>query len=335
MLFIGLMLSCLVGCDTRFTPEQRLQEYVVDLNRSNFISIDIPSIVLPMPYPSPRERQQALTQFDISLLDFLSLQRCDVGFLAGLRNSVLGRVMQNSQRFLYEVNIIRAIESCHIKSQTLMNELKLVARTKRTELSFAFSNALWGGEESAAFFSLSNGFLPLSFSVANISSLVSSLRYLFDTGSHLQDLPLIESSSFENNLKVVEDSEYGGRLLYTLPQITRYLNAVSEQIMTLNNRVCGAPVQFLRKQFEVHYIRELQPYMARVNATAYQVLPYIEELQKLMLPLPDSLSLFFEQLSLTDKTSVWLRYQKASRQHAMAWSRLFQLCSVDKTALTH
>ena len=89
-----LLLFCVVllgvtGCDSRFKAEVTLTKYVMDLSRSQFFSLSAPAPVMPMGLPSLRDRQQPLTQFDIGLLDFLSLQQCVVGAVAGRVNRLV------------------------------------------------------------------------------------------------------------------------------------------------------------------------------------------------------------------------------------------------------
>jgi len=321
----------LTGCDSRYKEEDVLSQYVIDLNRSRFISIAPPIIVMPNRFPAKRNRQQTLSQFDIGLLDFLSLQQCDVGFYAGKKNSILGKVMPESQRFLYELNIIRAIDSCEIVDQTLANTLDKVAKSKRSELSMAFGNAVFTGKESEAFFSLSNGFLPLSYSTNNHQALLISLSRLTKVGADLSKLPTINGKEFEADLKVLMDSEYAGRLLYSLSRATYYLDLVSKEIGILSrssNSICGEPMTFLQQQFERHYVRVIQPYIGRINRSAYEILPLLNQLVSQSQPLTKDMAEFVEQFAFNKEGSVWIEYQRASQQHAKAWSALFSHCDV-------
>ncbi|SBS27914.1 hypothetical protein MSP8887_00962 [Marinomonas spartinae] len=318
----------LVGCDTRYKPEQVLSDYATSLSRSAYLDVSVPNPVMPKLYPSVQARTMVLTHFDVSLLDFLSLQHCNLGLLVGERNSVLGRVMLSSQRFLYEVKITRALETCPIENQSLAEKLAPIAQQKHKELPQAFINAVFNGDEAKSFFSFSNGFVPMGYTAANYQSLQSALGDILVIGQHVLELPHIDSNAFEQDLKTMADSEYGGKLLYSVLQITRYLNAVSESIESLPSSVCGPPVTFLKQQFEHHYVKLIQPYMARLNASAYPVLSQLHQLAMVGAPLPTALANYLEQFSLQDKHSVWGRYQAASRRHAMAWSRLFQRCGV-------
>lgn len=328
ILLVSIILVGVSSCDTRFKAEAVLSQYVADLNRSQFLSVSSPTIVMPDSLPSSRHRQQNLTQFDIGLLDFLSLQQCDVGIVAGRKNSILGKVMPDSQRFLYELDIIRAIESCDIKNESLSEELHKIAQQKRLELPMAFGNALFNGAESEAFFSLSNGFLPLNYSTSEQQELLDSLNRLVVVGENLANLPVIDPSIFEGDLKILMDSEYAGRLLYSLARISSYLDLVASEVSLLDGSICGAPMIYLKQQFEAHYVKVIQPYIGRINSGAYQVLPLLNKLFELGEPLSRDMQTFSQQFSLKEASSEWQRYQFVSQYHAKQWSALFAKCSI-------
>lgn len=323
-----ISLAILTSCTSRYQPEQVLSDYTEGLSRSRFVSVEVPKFVSPALYPPLQQRQKALSVYDISLLDFLSLQQCDVGFLVGKKNSVLGRVMPNSQRFLYEIEIVRAIENCHIADKGLVEALSHVAAVKRRELSIAFANAVFNGNEASEFFSLSNGFLPMENSIENYQPLLASLRSLKNIGQNLTLLPHLKGETFENNLKALADSEYAGQLLYSLAQLTRYLNAVSVSIESLKADICGPSAIFLQQQFKQHYVKIIQPYMAKINSSAYQVLPIIEDVSVSSAPLSEVLREYLSSLSLSQRGGLWNLYQNASQRHAKAWSQLFKRCGM-------
>ncbi|GAB3480687.1 DUF3080 family protein [Marinomonas epiphytica] len=323
-----IILLVLVGCDNRFVAKEHLDHYFTNLKRSQFIDLSQPPALDWQIYPALRNRLLNMSEFDISLLDFLSLQRCDVGYLAGKRNSVLGRVMTHSQRFLYEVNIVRAIESCEIHDDDLAAELSNVAQAKRAELSKALANALFNDQDSSGFFSLSNGLIPMSHSTAHDGELLAALQRLVVIAQKLDQLPLIESEQFEEDLKTLSDSEYFGRMLMSLMHLESYLLAVSQSLAIQDHTLCGPPLSFLRTVFKDQYIDLLQPYMARLNSSAYEVLPLFNQLMNTLPPLPKALSDYVSLLSFTEPNGGWKRYQRASQAHAQAWSRLFSLCKV-------
>ncbi|TPE54994.1 DUF3080 domain-containing protein [Maribrevibacterium harenarium] len=319
----------LVACDSRYAPLAAFDDYQEALSRSQWVSIEESFPATPIPLPELRQRQYVLSEFDVGLLDFLSLQQCDVGLVAGKRNSILGKVMPPSQRLIYELEIIRAIESCDVIDDALHGELLTVAAVKRQELPLAYFNSLWAGEEAKAFFSLANGYIPMSPAQSAFQPLISTLADLTLIQENLATVPQVSSERFEAHQKVLLESEYAGRLLVTIQGISQSLNQVTAAINPLANQpgICGAPLTFLKTQFETHYVKVLQPYMARIQTVAYRILPELEKLLSAPkhFPTPEWQT-FAEQFSMTTSTSVWSRYQAASRAHAKAWSTLFSRC---------
>lgn len=325
LLLMGVLL---VGCDRRFAPQNLFESYLNDLNRSEYIQIEFDSDVPLLPIPSLRARQMALSQFDVGLLDFLSLQQCDVGILAGQRNSILGRVMATSQRFVYELAIIHAIRSCEIENTELATKLTNIAQVKTSELPMALSNMLWAGEETEALFSLANGYLAISPSESQYQELIVALQHLKRVSDSLSEIPHVTSAQVEADMKAIYESEYLGKLLYSIAHIRYYLEKTSMALEPLSKSqdVCGAPLNFLKQQFEKHYINVLQPYMARINQVAYQVLPIVQKLG-VQSPINDSeWRDFIGQFDMNAANSEWQRYLMASREHGRAWSRIFSVC---------
>lgn len=330
---VGLLLVLLSGCDSRFQAQTLFEAYLSDLNRSDWLNIE--PIASPdfIPLPPLRTRQLALSQFDVGLLDFLSLQSCDVGSLAGQRNSILGKVMPTSQRLVYELDMIRAIRECSIEDEALRDTLSNVADVKTKELPRAFSNALWAGDETQAFFSLAKGYIPVSPESSRYQQLVIALQDLTSIAEHLDSIPEVSSKQIERDMQAIFESEYLGKLLFSLGHISRYLTTVSEHVVELSRdeSVCGAPLRFLKKQFEAHYIDQLQPYMARINRVAYQVLPLMSQLVAVSDQMEPSWRTFTNQFSMQHSDSLWQQYLQASRDHGQAWSNLFAKCNSEVT----
>ncbi|MFP3442432.1 DUF3080 family protein, partial [Pantoea sp. SIMBA_133] len=62
----------------------------------------------------PRRRDRVLTmpELDMGMLDFLSLYGCELQYVVGEKNSVMGRVMQPLNRLRYEIRFIEAARDC-------------------------------------------------------------------------------------------------------------------------------------------------------------------------------------------------------------------------------
>jgi Protein of unknown function (DUF3080) len=64
------------------------------------------------PWPSRRALTLPIVALEIDAVEFVALHGCDLGALAGYRNSPLGRVQSASQRLGYEAEWLRVVERC-------------------------------------------------------------------------------------------------------------------------------------------------------------------------------------------------------------------------------
>jgi len=326
----------LVGCQGSSDISDSLKAYVKDLNRYEQLTIEEPAKRFPAYYlPSYKLKQQSLTQFDIGLIDFLSLQHCDLGFLVGEKNSVLGKVMPNSQQLLYEVRVIKALNECDAASSSLQDKLSLVARVKRQELNKVYANAVFNSKETDVFYSFSNGYLPLSENQSSFQALRISLDKLARLGEMIEAeqsaASILKSGlldDFESHFKVIHDSEYAGRLILSLLLLTDYLAKVADHLSVLetDSAFCRGPMVFLKQQFKTHYLERIQPYMARINRTAYEVLTSLSVIELNAAPSGAELASFLQQFSMKNESEIWRLYQMSAQQHATQWNRLLRGC---------
>lgn len=330
--------SCfaLVGCQGSTDISDSLGAYVKDLNRYEQLSMTTPAKRFPTyALPSYKLKQQSLTQFDIGLIDFLSLQHCDLGVLVGEKNSVLGKVMPNSQQLLYEIKVIKALNECDAGSVSLQDKLTQVADIKQQELNKVYANAVFNSKETDVFYSFSNGYLPLSENRSGFQSLRISLDKLAKLGEMIGEnqtaVSILESNildDFESHFKVIHDSEYAGRLLLSLLILTDHLTLIADKLSVLetNPAFCRGPMVFLKQQFKTHYIEGIQPYMARVNRTAYDVLASLSKIERNASSSSTDLALFLQQFSMEKESEIWELYQVSAQQHAAQWNRLLRGC---------
>lgn len=328
VVFSTVLLS---SCNFSPTIFERLKDYQESLNRYKGLSIPLVEQRFPEHrLPLAKNRKQTLSEFDVSLIEFLALQGCDTGYLIGQKNSGLGKVMADSQRLIYEVNLIRSIDYCVIESPSLAKKIKAIAVIKRKELSKVFANAVWGADESQRFFSVSNGTLPMTFIAADVRLLEDALRRLISLGESLDGLPNIKSSRIEEDLQTIYHSEFAGRLILTLILVTDALNITAQHLddLQIDEDFCQGPMRFLKQQFRVHYLEGLQPYMARISSATYAILTNVARLQKVSGELPQDMQTFLQQYSLLSEAGQWKQYQQANQLHAQSWDRLLRQCNL-------
>lgn len=89
----------LLGCNPFSDAESLTDEYLERLARV-LDTAPVPRAELPAASIPPRRRERilALPELDLGMLDFLSLYGCELQYVVGERNSVMGKVMQPDRK---------------------------------------------------------------------------------------------------------------------------------------------------------------------------------------------------------------------------------------------
>src|SRR5690554_4330483 len=181
----GICALFLAGCNPFSEARPMMTEYLERLARV----LEAPAVSLPEELPPasqlPRRRDRVLDmpELDIGMLEFLSLYGCELQYVVGEKNSVMGKVMQPVNRLRYEVRFIRAAEDClpEVDDEELGETLAEAIASKRDSLPRAVWNATWGTEEIENLFTLSKGFYPVGEGQLPVSDLLRDLEQLNET----------------------------------------------------------------------------------------------------------------------------------------------------------
>jgi len=165
---VGLLLiTLLASCSRSNSAESAFDNYIYRL--SNVLGVErrdktLEGQALLERYPTHRQLIQGIAPLKINLLDFLKLSSCDLQRHVGKRNSNLGRVLQPSQRMLYEYTFIHLAEECLQQLDNTSELFRLLSEsveTKRQQLSLLRWNAAFASKEFSVLFSLSASPLDL------------------------------------------------------------------------------------------------------------------------------------------------------------------------------
>lgn len=310
--------GCGDACDIRPPRERALAAYVAA------IGPDAP----PLDHPSALRRLPAFPQRSITLprhttdiSGFLALQGCALGERIGERNSVLGRVMMDSQRWVYEAAFLRDAAICLAElDPSLRAELQAVVDEKRVELPKVVSNAIWAGPEIQHLLALSGRDLDPGADPETSAALVA-----LDTLRRLAAAPHeVTSAELEQALATLRRSTVGGDLLRTLERLQHHLDAAADR---LEAAAADPDCERLRGVFERHYSAEVQPHIARTHRAGAALQPvlwdlYQETAGRLTAELPE-LAAYAAQLA---PDGVWGRYTAALARHTAAWQRVGSRC---------
>ncbi len=308
--------------------ERALADYVTAIDPSRGAPEAVPGLQRLPPHP---QRSVELPRRTVDIAGFLAIQGCALSERVGHRNSVLGRVMLDSQRWVYEAGFIKDAEAClPLLDAPLRGELEAVVAEKRAELPVVVWNAIWGGAEVPHVLALSG--LDLDPGAGGAAQEAASALGMLRR--HAAEPLVIESAALESALATLRGSTVGGDVLRALAGLRHYLDAAAERLEGL---AAAPPCDSLREVFETRYVGEIQPYLARTHRAAEPLVMAAWDLYRatagaLPQPLPAVELYAGAQLSPEAPDGLWRGYQAAVHRHTAAWQQVGATCGFLPTA---
>ena len=334
--------AVLAACTPRDRADQVLENYRYRLSNVFELTATSDHLQLLEPlrisYPEQRQLKREIPALNINLLDFLRLSRCDLQRLLGERNSSLGMVMADSQRWLYEREFIQLAHRCIAtladdpEAQDLIVMLTQAIQHKQTHLAAQYWNATWGSSEFQTLFSL--GAYPLTLAELRQRPVVleQALQTLASTDSRWQRWsPEQRRQKLEQSLAVVGSEKYLGRLRMTMNLVTQELDYLSEKIAVAQARQKICPAGYLSKRgkvmetvFQRFYITEVQPLASYLHQR-------VEAMRSLLLSIgggdwPQPLQAYAGEVWGESPTSEWGQFKHSVQVHTRLWQDLLKSC---------
>lgn len=329
------------GCNPFSQPRSMLDEYVERVARV----LELEPLFSPIDpgerIPRRRDRQLALPELDINMLDFLSLYGCELQYVVGERNSVMGRVMQPLNRLRYEQRFIVEARDClpEIASdEALYQQVERAIASKVSSLPIAAWNATWGTEEMESLVTLAKGALPVTPDREQVVQVSADLALLNAT------LAALLAGNYHQPLEDVAAIQQRWLNTHTLGQLfvsAHLLTArLEDATRLLQERLEGRPLCLRGKPgqqarlaeavlFNV-YSTNVQPYLALVQRTRDDVLPAAAALaQSQSEVMPAEFALWYRRyLTVAGPDSVWYQLDQAMAWHTRSWQALMEQCGL-------
>lgn len=337
----GLSALLVAGCNPFSDAESMTDEYLVRLARvldTELVSPSgLPEATIP---PRRRERSLSLPELDLGMLDFLSLYGCELQYVVGERNSVMGKVMQPINQLRYEIRFIRAARAClpEINDEDLTDALETAIASKMESLPLAVWNATWGSEEIERQFTLSKGYFPVADPGNPASDLVRDLQRV---NGQVEALLAGDLEVSLDNLGEVHQrwqaDVLAGQTLNSARLLVSTLNAGS---MMLGRRIEARPLclngkpnnqsDIVQNFFFNVYIGKVQPYMSSVSRARDSLIAGFAKLARQQnAVMPKSFASWYQR-HLSDGTegSLWLELDQAMARHTQHWQDLLEQCGL-------
>ena len=329
-------LLLLAACNSSESLQYRLSSYVAALNLSSApVAADL------APWPESHRLKLSVADIKVNLRQFMTLHRCGIGPLVGERNSALGLSAGDPARMLYEYRLLNLLVFCRNSGldgddPSLQLLLAGAIEDKRAVGAAILWNGIFASREFAQGFAA--GAPPLALDTGDdIRPPVAALSmWRLVVESWGLGASVVGQKDFWRAYQVLEQQQYGGRLLSSLALLAPGLEAANSGLTRFLENCPQSAVQVARarKQWQ----SDLAVYSAGVYSRGRQFISHLEKLlslqQALLIdaqqqPGPALLRDWFDsQLSPANASSLWRRFVAARGQHRALWLALDERCPV-------
>lgn len=336
----GLLVFILGGCNPFSEARPMMDEYVERVARVTETQPELSDIPPPSQIPRRRDRVLAMPELELGMLDFLSLYGCELQYVVGEKNSVMGKVMQPLNRLRYELKFIRAAQDCipETDDEDLVEALNKAIESKQESLPIAIWNATWGVEEVETLFTLAKGYYPVQGEGNPVADLARDSDQLNSAVAALLSGNLEVSLDFAGGVQQRWQAEYrAGQLINSAALLaTRLDDATALLKQRIEQRpLClkGKPnnqAEIVQSMFFSVYIEKIQPYLSevqRARAAFIEPMARLAERQRSVMP-AEYAGWYRQHLSQVADDSLWLELDAAMARHTQGWQALLEQCGM-------
>lgn len=339
-LITSLICLSLAGCAPDSGVPKLMDDYVTQVASAVELTPEL-SEVAPVPLmPRRRDRVLEMPDLDMGMLDFLSLYGCELQYVVGERNSIMGRVMQPLNRLRYEIRFIRSAEDCipEAEREGVKEELEEAIDSKTKTLSIAIWNATWGVEEVEKLFTLSQGYYPLDGGGGLVAELTADVTQLNRTVAGLLAGNSDEPLGYVGEVHQRWQAEHrAGQLMNSARLVTARLDDATslmarkmESDSLCPNEEGGELPEILGNLYANGYVGSVQPYLESIEQARTALIEPLERLAILQSDtMPDAFRVWYQQNLDTEKTeSLWGQLKRAVESHNRHWQQLASQCDI-------
>ncbi|SHK58654.1 Protein of unknown function [Marinobacter antarcticus] len=339
LLISGAIVFLLAGCNPFSDARPMMDEYVERVGRVLDLEPELSEIPAAELMPRRRNRVLQMPDLELGMLDFLSLYGCELQYVVGEKNSVMGKVMQPLNRLRYEVRFIRTAGECleTVDEEKLKALLREAIASKRESLPIAIWNATWGVEEVETLFTQAKGEYPVE-AKDPLSDLARDVRQLNKAVGALLEQSLDVDLVFWGKVHQRWQAEYlAGQLINSARLVTTRLGDAARLI---RQRLEGRPLclngkpnsqsDIVQGMFFSIYIGKIQPYLADLRRARTDLIEPLSELAVMQAgSMPEQFEGWYQSvLALEGNKSVWASLDKAIETHTKGWQALLEQCGL-------
>lgn len=339
VVFVPLILA-LAGCNPFSEAGSMMDEYVERVARVLDGEAELSPVPPASQLPRRRHRRLDMPDLDMGMLDFLSLYGCELQYIVGERNSVMGRVMQPLNRLRYELRFIQAAKDClpEIGRDDLKASVQQAIDSKTESLPIAVWNATWAVEEIESLMTLSKGHLPVNSQGNPVADLAADLNHLNQTVASLLAGNLAQRLDDMGEVhQRWQGAHRGGQLINSARLLIARLD---DATVLIRGRLAGRPLciggkpnnqsDIVHAMFFSVYVEKVQPYMAQVRRARDDLIVPLETLARQQRGvMPEVFRDWYRRhLAVDHPDSLWRQLDQAMQRHTESWQALLGQCGL-------
>tara|TARA_R110002074_G_scaffold127627_1_gene267002 strand:- start:1069 stop:2124 length:1056 start_codon:yes stop_codon:yes gene_type:complete len=339
LLASALVVLLLAGCNPFSDARPMMDEYVERVGRVLDAEPVFSEIPTAQTMPRRRNRVLPMPELELGMLDFLSLYGCELQYVVGEKNSVMGKVMQPLNRLRYEVRFIRTAGDCleTVEDEELQGVLKQAISSKRETLPIAIWNATWGVEEAETLFTFAKGEYPVE-----VNDLLSDLAR--DAGQLNKTVAALLEQNFDVDLGFWGEVHQRWQAEYRAGQLINSARLVAVRLgdatRVMRQRLDDRPLclngkpnnqsDIVQGMFFSIYIGKVQPYLADLRRARTDLIEPLSELAAMQADvMPEHFQTWYQSaLALEGRESVWANLDAAVESHTKGWQALLEQCGL-------
>lgn len=333
-LIIAFLVLCLSACKEPLSTEQ------IYLQRlSNVLKVDVQqsaNLVAMPQFPAARMLTLETSQSNLSLREFLSLRECKLHVTLAHRNSLMGKVANQSQLLLSDLRILDEGPKC-LEQQLdlkLRNKLVMFLKQKEEHISKLLWFSILGQSEHRQFWQTSNQNLPLVSQehLMHLNNLGDFVNAALKKQRQFTDA---DFSNIEKSLGAIRSASAGSILTAYVHHIN-VLQEANRLIQTrLNKPLClyNKPTQQARYFDNVvrnFFINEVQSKAVLLKRASSKLMAAHKHIEK---PLLASSSDVYKAWVM-HRNSIIKQGQNATKQHVSLIQLLYKQCNLHTTKQT-
>ena len=333
LFIIGVFTLLTGGCSQHQNLPTAIEDYHQRLARVLDTETLNVEFLANLPFPTKSDVYRQPQPISFNFREFYSLPNCRLNTLIAERNTGLGKTQLPSQRFIYETDMLAALNDCIeiSEDEKIKNKLGEVLQEKQKQYADSYANLMQSSDEVTLSFAHASGFVSGDPS-DGLHQTQIALQYLLKLNNlNLQEAS-VDGAQLEASLKDLIQFRLVARMWRSQQLITQWFEAITPWLenhtaeLICTNRSDRETLQYLNNVFMLYFVEEIQPIAGQLNNYHYKLLPVLQSFSNNVQLDPE-----WRGSIITHISNQHQNYKQAMQNHIVVWQTLLKRCGMSPT----